>query len=311
MNGGNAAIRNLDADILIIGGGPAGLTSGLYGARAGRKTIILEGRAPSLLKHGYLLENYPGFLSIDSVELLSKFKEHARFFGAEIIEGEVINLSLSSQPKFVATSQHFIEAKAVIIASGKPLSTGRMIPGEESFVGMGVSYCATCDGPLYKGKKVAALGHGEEADEDISALLQMGVDVIWFPGGGDTDRSRIEAFRNLGGEVVSDVKVKAITGKGRAERLLVERDGREEEHEVSAVFIFREVPTGPLFAQAGVELDHKQCIKVSRFQETNLHGVFAAGDITCGGMQVVAGAGEGAVAAIHAIKFLRSLEDEQ
>lgn len=310
MSGGNAAVQNLKADILIIGGGPAGLASGLYGARAGRKTIILEGRAPSLLEHGYILENYPGFLSIDSNELLNKFREHARHFGAEIIEGEVINLSLSSQPKYVASSQYFIEAKAVIVASGKPLSAGRMIPGEESFVGMGVSYCATCDGPLYKGKKVAAIGYGEEAEEDIKALRQMGVNVIWFPGGGDIDKSRIESFRTLGVDVVEGAKAAAISGKGRAEQLLVMREGREETYEVAAVFIFREVPTGPLFSKAGVELDHKQCIKVTRYQETNLDGVFAAGDITCGGMQVVAGAGEGAVAAIQAIKFLRRLEDE-
>lgn len=299
-------IENHQVDILIIGGGPAGLTAGLYAARAGRKTIVLEGRASSLLEHGYLLENYPGFLSIDSNELLDKFRQHARHFGAEILEGEVINLSLSSQPKYAATSELFIQAKAVVIASGKPLSKGRMIPGEEAFIGMGVSYCATCDGPLYRGKKVAALG--KEAEEDLTALLQMGVDVVWFPGRGELEESRLAAFQKKGVEIVTDVKIKAIEGRDRAEKLVVEKAGELLDYAVEAVFIFREIPTGPLFTQAGLELDHKQCIKVNRLQESNLEGIYAAGDITCGGMQVVSGAGEGAVAAIQAVKYLRTLE---
>ena len=307
--GGDMTIENREVDILIIGGGPAGLTAGIYAARAGRKTIVLEGRAPSLLGHGYLLENYPGFPSIDSNELLRKFREHARHFGAEILEGEVINLSLSSQPKYAATSDLFIQAGAVILASGKPLSRGRMIPGEEVFIGMGVSYCATCDGPLYRGKKVAALGSGVEAEEDIKSLRQMGVEVVWFPTNHKMEKARLEDFQKQGVEIVTDVKIKSIEGQGHVEKLVVDKNGEPIVYDVEAVFIFREIPTGPLFTQAGVELDHKQCIKVNRFQESNLDGVYAGGDITCGGMQVVSGAGEGAVAAIQAVKFLRKRED--
>ena len=303
-----AKIENREVDILVIGGGPAGLTAGLYAARAGRRTIVLEGRSPSLLDLDYTIENYPGFVSISSRDLLQKFRRHAEHFGAGVIDAEVIDMSLATDPKFVATSVLFIQAKAVIIASGKPLSKSKMIPGEESLVGMGVSYCATCDGPLYKDRPVAAVGLGDEAAEDVLALHQLGCRVSWFPSSGDKEpasKALMERVEKLGIAVFPEAQVREIKGRTRVEGLTVERKGRSEDIEAAAVFIFREIPTGPLFAKAGVELDHKQCIKVDRFQRTNLEGVFAAGDVTCGGMQVVSGAGEGAVAAVQAVKFLR------
>jgi thioredoxin reductase (NADPH) len=129
-------IKSRETDILIIGAGPAGRTAGLYTARAGKKTVILEGRAASRLSIGYELENYPGFISIDSRELHGKFKEHAQHFGAEIIAGDVIDFNLTFDPKMVTTRDLFIQAKAVILATGKPMAKGKMIPGEEKFIGL-------------------------------------------------------------------------------------------------------------------------------------------------------------------------------
>jgi thioredoxin reductase (NADPH) len=300
-------VKNMTTEVLIIGSGPAGLTAGLYAARAGRKTLILEGRAASRLSIGYELENYPGFFSIDSQELLAKMRGHAEHFGAEVISGDAINFSLTTDPKYVTTRDALIEARAVIIATGRGLSQDKMIPGEEKFLGTGVSYCATCDGPLFRGQTVVALGNTDEAAEDILALRGMGCDVRWIP-----DEEKIKVSENFLKEIteknipiLQNAKIKKIEGDHRVQKVIVDTEGKEVKLEAPAIFIFREIPSTSLFAKAGVELDHRQCMKVDRQQRTNLEGVFAAGDVTCGGLQIASAVGEGCVAAIQAIAHVR------
>ena len=302
-------MENHKADILIIGAGPAGLTAAIYGARGGKTTLVLEGvRASSRLAYGYDLENFPGYISINSKTLLDSFRAHAVHFGAEFVQGDTIALSLSTEPKFVSTTDAFIEARTVILATGRPLARDRLIPGEERLLGFGVSYCSTCDGPLYKDRDVAAYGHSEEAVEDIFALEQMGVRVHWIPGKIKNPASLEEAFVRAdkkGIPVYGQAEIKEIAGATAVEKIILTTDRGDDSIEAAGIFIFREVPTGPLYAKAGIILDHKQCIAVDRFQRTNLEGVYAAGDITCGGLQVVSAAGEGCVAALQALAYLR------
>ncbi len=301
-------MKNYSTEILIVGGGPAGYTAALYGARAGKRTLILQGRGASRLGVGYTIENYPGFDSISSQELLGKFREQAQRFGAEAVSEDAIDFNLSSDPKYVVTRDSLFEAKAVILATGKPVARERMIPGEDRLLGTGVSYCVTCDGPLYRGLPVAAYGLSEEAAEDVLALHQLGCQVHWIPGGSKEGRVRaglLEEIERKKVLVYWKTAVKEIVGQKGVERLVLDKEGKKEELEISAFFIFRESLTSPLFAKAGLKLDHKQCLAVDRFQRTNIEGVFAAGDITCGGMQVVTAAGEGAVAAMQAIIYLR------
>jgi thioredoxin reductase (NADPH) len=297
------------ADILIIGAGPAGLTAAIYGARAGKTTLVLEGeRATSRLSYGYDLENFPGFISINSRALLDLFRAHAAHVGAEFVQGDVIALSLASAPKFVSTTDAFIEAGTVILATGKPLAKDRQIPGEERLLGFGVSYCATCDGPLYRDRDVAAYGHSEEAVEDVFALEQMGARVHWIPGPMKDPTALEESFiraEKRGIQIYGNSEIKEIVGAKAVEKIILKTDRGEDSIEAGGVFIFREVPTGPLFIKAGLALDHKQCLAVDRLQRTNLEGVYAAGDITCGGLQVVSAAGEGCVAALQALAYLR------
>jgi len=300
-------VRNLSADILILGAGPAGLTAALYAARAGHRTLVLEGRAASRLSLNYKLENYPGLPSIDSGELLAIMKRQAASFGAEIMAGDPLALGLEGDPKYVTTKDALVEARAVILATGKPIPKERLIPGEDRLLGQGVSYCATCDGPLFRGAPVAAFGHSEEALKDLRALLQLGCRVLWVPGkaGGGPDEAVAREFEAQGVDIRRDARIAGILGETRVEKVVVAGAGASEEVPVAAVFIFREVPTGSLFGRAGVALDHKQCVAVDRFQRTNLAGVYAAGDITCGGLQVAAAVGEGCVAAMQAMQSLR------
>jgi thioredoxin reductase (NADPH) len=300
-------LNDIRADILIIGAGPAGLTAALYAARAGKKAVVLEGRAASRMTLGYEIENYPGFPSINSLELLGKFMDHARRFGAEIVPGDAIALGLDSDPKYVTTKDSFIEAGAVILATGKPFSRERMIPGEDRLTGLGVSYCATCDGPLYRGADVVAYGHSVEAVEDVRALEQMGCRVHWVPGvkGGDAARSAADEFVRKGISVHPDVEILEIAGEKRIEKVVLGRGDVREDLAVAGVFILREIPTAPFFSRAGILLDHKQCVAVDRSQKTNLPGIFAAGDVTCGGLQIASAVGEGCMAALQALAWLR------
>ncbi|MDH4198624.1 MAG: FAD-dependent oxidoreductase, partial [Candidatus Aminicenantes bacterium] len=274
------SIKTVKTEILVIGAGAAGLTAGLYTARAGKRTLIIEGRSgASRLDIGYELENYPGFPSIDSRELRAKFLDHARRFGAEVIAGDVIAMSLDSDPKYVTTKDSFIEAKAVIIAMGKPFAKERLLPGEEAFIGLGVSYCATCDGPLYRGADVLAYGHSEEAVEDVLALAQTGCRVRWLPAAKQdkVPADLVERVTKAGVPVLWETKIKSLEGEGRLQKVVLEHgasalDTRPvlEGVAVAGLFIFREVPTGPLFSKAGLTLDHKGCIAVDRAQRTNL-----------------------------------------
>lgn len=301
------SIRNLKTDVLVVGAGPAGLTAGLYAARGGRKTLILAGRALSRMAILYTIENYPGFLSIGSRELLEKFRAQAVHFGAEILDGDAIAFGLDSDPKYATTKDALIEAGAVILATGKPIPRERLIPGEERLLGQGVSYCATCDGPLFRGAEVVVVGYSEEAGEDVLALRQMGCRVVWIP---EKPRSDVPAQAAAGMEargiaVRWEAKVREIAGEGRVEKVVIGKDGRTEEIAAAAVFVFRDVPAGPLLGRAGLTMDARQCIAVDRYQRTNIPGVFAAGDATGGGLQVVTAAGEGAIAAMQALIYLR------
>lgn len=300
-------IKNLKTDVLIIGAGPAGLTAALYVARAGKKALVLDGRNPSRMALGYEIENYPGFLSINSQELLNKFLEQARHHGAEILKEDALALALESQPKYVTTKSAFIEAQAVIIATGKPFSKERMIPGEEELTGRGVSYCATCDGPLYRGRDILAYGLSEETVEEVLELDQMGCKVRLVTGRKIKPEYEpgLERLKQKGIPLLLNYELKEIKGEKRVEKVVVEKDGQVEEIIVSAVFIFREIPSTALFTKAGLQLDQRQCLVVDRYQRTSLEGVFAAGDVTCGSMQVASAVGEGCVAAMQALAYLR------
>jgi thioredoxin reductase (NADPH) len=300
--------KTVTAEIIVVGGGPAGFTAGLYAARAGRKTIILEGRRGSRLSVGYKIENYPGFVAIDSVELLNKFKDQAAHHGADIRSEDAIDFNFSSETKYVVTKGRLYEGRAVILATGKPVVRENMISGEDKFLGQGVSYCATCDGPLFRGLPVGLLGSSDDAVEEVLELQDLGCRVHWIPGDSQMSESSTPRWKDIEKRKIPvywRTKVKEIVGERSVEKVILEKDGKEETLQVAGFFVIRENLSSPLLARAGLRLDHRQCLSVDRFQRTNLQGVFAAGDLTCGGTQVVTAAGEGAMAAMQAVIYLR------
>lgn len=168
----------MDFDIVIIGGSPAGLTAGLYSARANLKTILIEKAVPGgQLTTTYMIENYPGFEEVTGFELSRKMENHARKFGLEIINGHVVGIETERKNHKIIMDDRTIFAKAVILATGaSPKKIG--IQEEDEFRGKGVSYCATCDGPFFNGKRVAVIGGSNSALEEGLFLTRFAKEVI-------------------------------------------------------------------------------------------------------------------------------------
>lgn len=302
-------------DIIIIGAGPAGLTAALYGSRAGLKIGILERALPGgLAATTDLIENYPGFADgIKGIELAEKMKQHALCFGAELVNAEVQSLAKVGKQVQVKTSDKEYQVRAVIIATGTvPLKLN--IPGEDELRGRGVSYCATCDGPLYRGRKIAVIGGGNSALQEGRFLLNF-VEHITF----------VEFMPQLTAEKILQDEIKkekrahvflyhipiSINGKERVESITIRsRETREEKTiEISGVFIY--VGLSPLsqFVRGFVDLDKFGFVKTNIQLETSVPGVFAAGDIRSGSIrQIIAACGDGAAALIHCQHYLETLK---
>ncbi len=299
-------------DVIILGGGPAGLTAGLYTARHGLETLILEGRQVGGRSWGsHRVENYPGFPDgISGTELMERFIAQTTRFGAEIREETVVGLSVFGDQKLVQTRGGVYQAKALVIATGiqkKQLS----IPGEMEFKGRGVSYCAICDGPFFKDKAVAVVGSGREAVEDALKLVDVASIVYAIPGakGYSEDVEELNELMNHPKiRIIEGAVLTSIGGEMVVTHVVLDHETIDR-LDVDGVFVVSEnVATTDLMREAGVETDEGGCILADRHQKTSLDGVFAAGDCVCGGMQVVIAAGEGGMAGLSVLRYVRSLK---
>ena len=306
------AEENQKIDVLIIGGGPAGLTAAIYTSWLGLKTVVLEsgiigGRAWLAPQ----IENFPGFeFGIKGSELVEKIRLQTLRFGAEIRDNEeVIGLDLKGEVKRVVSRKQTYEAHAVIIATGTQRRK-LLVPGETDFIGRGVSYCVTCDGPFFKHATVAIVGNGEEAAIDALFLSDIANNVLIVTNEQELDISGtlIDRLRNkLNVEIIKG-KITRIAGEHVVKTIkILDFDTQlEAEREVNGVFVsLGGVPLTAIVKNAGVATDRNGCLIVDRQLKTSIEGVFAAGDCTCGGMQVVTAAGEGAMAAMRASTYVR------
>jgi thioredoxin reductase (NADPH) len=299
-------------DTLIIGAGPAGLTAAIYASWLGLKTVVLEsgiagGRAWLAPK----IENFPGFPEgVKGSELSDKMTQQATRFHAEFnIDEEVVGLDLKGEIKKVVSRKQTYEASTVIIATGTQRRKLR-VPGETDFLGRGVSYCAVCDGPFFRNKIVVIVGNGEEAAIDALSLADIASKITLVTHEKEVDiegtllsriqsRPNIEIVKGQVTEIIGEQVVKAVK--------ILEYEAKQTiEKAVNGVFVsLGGVPMTEIVKEAGMATDRTGCLTVDRQQRTNVEGVFAAGDCTCGGMQVITAAGEGAMAAMRASAFVR------
>ena len=297
-------------DVAIIGGGPAGLTAAIYSARYGLKTIFFEALNPvSQLSLAAKIENYPGFEG-KGIDLLERIKEQALKAGAEWKIEEITKI-IKNDDKFVIKGSNEYLAKAVIIATGgRHREAG--IRGEREFVGRGVSYCATCDGMLYKGKSVIVYGSGREAIEDAIYLSDIGCEVILisFAKVLRVEKALIEELKKRNIKLYLNTVIKEIVGKERVEKVLIHKKDTKEDIEIETNAVFIAIgmkPATEIVAELGVERDSMGYIKVDRYQRTNVEGVFAAGDCCNNPLkQVITACADGAIAATSAYEYIKS-----
>ena len=299
-------------DLIIIGGGPAGLTAGIYGARSGLRTLILEEKTlGGAASESPLIENYPGFPAITGQELVSKMTEHCRKFGVTIKEIEgALELDLSSEMKTVKTDQASYSAFSVIIATGchyRKLG----VPGENEFRGRGVSYCAVCDGAFFKEKRVLVVGGGNSAATSALYLSNVASSVKLVHRR-DQLRAEEALFRSLqerNVEFLWNTVAKEIKGDVKVRSVVVynNKTGKTKEIEVDGVFVqVGEVPNSQIAIQAGVKVDEGGYIIVNERQRTNIAGVYAAGDVTNGPVkQVGTAVGQAIVAATEGFGYIK------
>jgi len=301
-------------DCIIIGGGPAGLTAGLYCARAKLNTLLLEkGTFGGQIAITDLVENYPGFPEgISGKELAQRFKTQAERFGLKIARKEAIKIEKEGKEILVhLRSGEVIRSKTLIIASGSnPRRLG--VPGEEEFLNRGVSYCATCDGALFDGVPIAVVGGGDSATQEALFLTRFGSVVYLIHR-----RDKLRAQKHLQEKVLSHPKIKfvpdtvveEIRGKEFVEKLLLRnvKTGELSELPVEGVFIFIGLEPNTGFLKGAVELDERGYIITDERLRTSLEGVFACGDCRSGATgQVAVAVGEGCIAAIEAEKYIEN-----
>ncbi len=299
-------------DVIIIGGGPAGLTAALYCGRARMKTLLLEkATAGGQAATTDMIENYPGFPEgIGGYELTEKMKQQAAHFGAEIQEiKEVGGLELEDGMKLVKVDDIGIKAKSVIIATGAEPKT-LDIPGVAEFRGKGVSYCATCDGAFYRDKVVAVIGGGNSAAEEALFLTKFASKVYIVHRRDELRADKILQERlqsNDKIEVIWDSHLRKILGNGRVEEMVVENKNTRDRtgYQVDGVFFYIGSVPNTEFCEGLVELDGREFILTDEAMRANVPGVFACGDCRANLLkQVAVAVGEGALAAVEAEKYI-------
>ena len=297
-------------DVIIIGGGPAGVTAAIYAKRSGLDILLIEkGIIGGKIVNATSLENYPGFVSISGIEFADKLKEQLERLNINILYDNVIHLNLQEKEKEIKTKNKTFKTKTVILASGTE-NRKLGIKGEDEFIGRGVSFCATCDAPFFKNKTVAVVGGGNSAVEEALYLSGIASNVYLIHRRDilRAERVRREKLKEMNVNVLLNMEVEEINGDKfvRSITLRNNKDNRISEINVDGVFIsIGYVPSTIIARDAGVNVDKDGYIIVDRYQRTNIDGVFAAGDVTGGIMQVSTAVGEGTVAGISAYNFIK------
>ena len=298
-------------DVIIIGGGPAGLSAGIYTARARLASLLVEkGAIGGQIINAGLVENYPGYVEgISGIDLTGAMHRQATKFGMETLPAEVTGLRVNGQDKVVTTSGGDFTAGAVIIAGGSERQK-LGVPGEAEYTGKGVSYCATCDGAFFRDKKVVVVGGGNAAITEALELTKFASKVTVIHRRHELRATKIvqeRAFASPRIDFLWDSAVASITGNTFVKKITVNnlKTGKKTELAVDGVFVNVGSQPATGYLKGVLDLDANGAIPVNENMETSVPGFFAAGDIRSRSIrQVVGAAGDGAVAAVSAGKYL-------
>ncbi len=294
-------------DVIIIGAGPAGMTAAVYAARQKLKTLVLTQNVGGQAIWSRDIRNYMGYNLISGLELMEKFTKHLKEYNVELKESEpVLDLEIARDGFLVKTNVKNYETKSVIICSGKK-SKLLNVSGEERFRGKGVTYCATCDGPLFAGKSVAIIGGGSSALHAALQMIEIASKVYLIDanaelGGEAFTRDKIKSSPKV--EHIGSARVERINGSDFVGSISITAGGKKRKIDVQGIII--EVGYAPSVEFAAILAKNRDNeIIINGKTETNVPGVFAAGDCTnVFGKQIIVAAGEGAKAGIAAFKYV-------
>lgn len=309
-------MKILEFDTVILGGGPAGFSAGLYASRGAAKTAIVDismfGGQPS----NYLeLENYPGFSKIGGYDLMEKFEAHADMFGVQKFPmQEIESVDLISNPKIIKTKENEFHSKTLIIATGaKPMQLG--VKGEKEFIGRGVSYCAVCDSAFYKDKVVAVVGGGNSAVEEAMYLTKFASKVYLIHRRDELRADKIlqqRAFNTEKLEFIFDTVVDEIIGDDLVKSLKLRnvKSGEKSDLNIDGIFPYIGISPNVDYINGQIEQDKSGFIITDSSMKTSIDGVFAVGDVRNTPLrQVITAASDGAVGAVYAVKYLETLKE--
>jgi thioredoxin reductase (NADPH) len=294
--------EQVEVDLLIVGGGPAGLTAGIYAARSGLKSVVVEkGALGGQVSITPVVENYPGFTQIGGKALVDIMVTHALEY-VNIFPGEEVMKIEPGEPIVVTTTRRRFTCRAVLLATGAQ-HRRLNVPGESKLGGRGVSYCSTCDGQLFKGKKVIVAGGGDSALTDTLYLHQIGVDVTVVHRR-ESFRAQdylVKAVQEAAVPVLFDSEIKEIKGEQRVREAVIfnKKTKKTSKLQIDGVFVaVGYEPTVTLARESGVDLTEDGYIRKDERHRTNIPGIYCAGDVEGGYKQIVTAAGMGSEAAL-------------
>lgn len=294
-------------DLIIVGAGSAGITASVYAARKKMNFLVIAKDIGGQTAWSGDIENYTGYQFITGPELAAKFEEHMQKYGIEVKENEeVVELRRKDEGVWVRTDKGTYEAKTVVIASGKR-SRELGVPGEKEFKNRGLSYCATCDAPLFAEKDVAVIGGGNSALDATLQLIQIArhiylINITSFLGGDAVMREKVSESKKV--SILNSTRLTAVLGDKMVTGIKIKREDKEETMPAQGVFVEIGLIPNSEFAKE-IEKNELGEIKVNSHNETNIPGIFAAGDVTnVPEKQIIVAAGEGAKATLGAFRYL-------
>ncbi len=294
-------------DLIIVGAGPAGITAAIYAARKRMNVLVISKDIGGQTAWSGDIENYTGYQFVTGPDLTAKFEEHMKRYGIELKEAEwVVELKKDGDKISVKTEEGTYEAKTAIIASGKR-SRELNVPGEKEFKNRGLTYCATCDGPLFANKDVAVIGGGNSALDAALQLIKIAksiyiINIAKELAGDQIMREKVTAEKKV--SVLNNSQVTAVLGDKLVTGIKIKAEDKEKTLSVQGVFVEIGLMPNSEFVK-GIDKNERGEIKVTPYNETNIRGIFAAGDVTdVPEKQIIIAAGEGSKAALSAFRYL-------
>ena len=297
-------------DLIVIGGGPAGYSAAIYGARFNLKTLVVAELEGGLISTAHLVENYPGFKSLSGKELADNMLEHVRANNVPVLNDVVLEAEKSNGVFYLKTqlNEQKLQAKSIVLATGTK-HRHLNVSGEKEFFGRGVSYCATCDGNFFKGKTVGIVGGGNVAAKDAMVLSKLADKVYMFV------RSYVKAepvnaeyLKKLDNvEIVEGVNVEEIGGSNKVEYVELDKEHKSSKKiDLDGVFVaIGQVPQNMLAKQLGLELNDYGEVEIDRYSQTSLSGVMAAGDVAdISWKQAIVSSAQGALGGYSAYNYI-------